>query len=120
LSGKRLIYFFLEALRALNTRDCAFTGLTTSPLESEAYQLGDHLHLILVEHAQPARLLEAQPIGRLFHFVLMSSEVSLAGTFLVLGALQLPLSLMPELIVPSIRPVILFPNFLGTLSNLIF
>jgi hypothetical protein len=44
----------------------------------------------------------------------------LCRIFVVLGVLQFSLGLMPELIVPSIRPVILFPNFLGTLSNLIF
>ena len=38
----------------------------------------------------------------------------------ILSFLQLPLGLMPELIVPSIWPMVLFPDFLGTLPNLIF
>ena len=42
------------------------------------------------------------------------------GVSAILRFLQLPFGLVPELIVPSIWPVALFPEFVSTLSDLIF
>src|SRR5674476_1225517 len=42
------------------------------------------------------------------------------GVSAILRFLQLPFGLVPELIVPSIWPVALFPEFVSTLSGLIF
>src|SRR5450631_1204803 len=42
------------------------------------------------------------------------------GVSAILRFLQLPFGLVPELLVPSIWPVALFPEFVSTLSDLIF
>jgi hypothetical protein len=42
------------------------------------------------------------------------------GVSAILRFLQLPFGLVPELTVPSIWPVALFPEFVSTLSDLIF
>ena len=42
------------------------------------------------------------------------------GVSAILRFLQLPFGLVPELLVPSIWPVALFPQFVSTLSDLIF